>query len=150
MVALDQGTKHWALSALADGPVDLFWTLRLKLVFNPGAAFSIGSRGGLLSLVGLVVVAVVFRSVLRWPTRWAPVALGLVLGGALGNLADRAFRDGDGGFLGGHVVDFVDPQWWPVFNVADVGISVGAVLLVLLSWRHGERDGEQEPERAPA
>ena len=140
MVAADQLTKHWALSALADGPIELVWTLRLDLTFNEGAAFSIGSSGGLFSLLGLVVVALVFRPVLRWPTPWAPVALGLLLGGAFGNLADRLFRAGDGGLLGGHVVDFVDLQWWPVFNVADVGISTGAALLVLLSWRH-ERGG---------
>jgi signal peptidase II len=58
------------------------------------------------------------------------VAIGLILGGALGNLLDRTFREGDG-LLGGHVVDFVDLQWWPVFNVADAAVSVGGVLLVL-------------------
>jgi signal peptidase II len=60
--------------------------------------------------------------------------LGLVLGGALGNLADRVFRDGSG-FLGGAVIDFIDLQWWPVFNVADIAVTVGGVLLVLTSTR---------------
>ena len=136
VVALDQLTKHWAVNGLDDHTVDLFWTLRLNLTFNAGSAFSVGSSGGLFSLVGLVVVAVVFRSVLRWPGRLPPVALGLVLGGALGNLADRVFRAGGSGPLGGYVVDFIDPQWWPVFNVADIGITCGAALLILLSWRH--------------
>lgn len=139
VVALDQLTKHWALHELADGPVDLVGSLRLRLTFNSGASFSVGAgRGGLIALVGLVVVAFVFRSALRWPGKLAPVALGFVLGGALGNLADRAFRDGSGGFLGGRVVDFIDPQWWPVFNVADIGVSVGAVLLAIVSLRNPE------------
>ncbi|HEX7167995.1 MAG TPA: signal peptidase II, partial [Acidimicrobiales bacterium] len=70
---------------------------------------------------------------------WMAAGLGLVLGGAVGNLADRLFRD-----HGGAVVDFVDLQWWPVFNVADIAISVGAVLLVVVGWR------EQTPDAAAA
>jgi signal peptidase II len=134
VVALDQLTKAWAVSALDDGRIiDLLWTLRLRLTFNDGAAFSVGGgSGGLLALAGLVVVAVVYRSVLRWPGRLPPVALGLVLGGAIGNLVDRVARDGA-------VVDFIDLQWWPLFNVADMGISCGAVGLVLLSLRAEEQ-----------
>jgi len=142
VVAADQLAKHWALRALDDGPIDLVWTLRLKLTFNSGASFSVGAgRGGLIALVGLVVIAVVFRSVVRWPGRLAPLALGFVLGGALGNLTDRAFRAGDGGFLSGRVVDFIDVQWWPVFNVADIAIFCGAGLLVLASLREPEAAG---------
>ena len=63
------------------------------------------------------------------------VSAGLIAGGAIGNLADRAFR-GDDGFLHGAVVDFIDVQWWPVFNIADACIVVGAVLLVLSSFRN--------------
>ena len=64
---------------------------------------------------------------------WAgAVAAGLVAGGALGNLGDRAFR-GDDGFLHGAVVDFIDLQWWPIFNVADSAIVVGGILLVVVS-----------------
>jgi signal peptidase II len=147
VVALDQLTKHWAVNALDDRTLDLVWTLRLNLTFNAGSAFSLGSSGGLFSLLGLVVVAVVFRSVLRWPGRLPPVALGLVLGGAVGNLTDRVFRAGGSGPLGGYVVDFIDPQWWPVFNVADIGVSIGAVLLIALSWRQDHRDDHR---RAPA
>jgi signal peptidase II len=136
VVAADQATKQWALSALDDGPVDLFWTLRFNLTFNSGASFSIGSgRGGLIAVVGLLALVIGFRSVLRWPGRLAPFGLGLVAGGALGNLTDRVFRDGDG-FLGGRVVDFIDPQWWPVFNLADIGIFLGGGLLVLASLKH--------------
>ena len=74
------------------------------------------------------------------------VALGLVVGGAFGNLIDRASREGDG-FLGGGVVDFVDLQWWPVFNVADSAIVVGALLLFAVQWR--EADQPDEADAAP-
>jgi signal peptidase II len=67
------------------------------------------------------------------------VAIGLVFGGALGNLIDRAFREGDG-FLGGGVVDFIDLQWWPVFNIADAAIVVGALLLFGTQWRYGDEE----------
>jgi signal peptidase II len=135
VIAFDQLTKSWAVAALDDGPIDLVGSLRLRLTFNSGASFSMGAgRGGVIGLVGLVVVVFLLRSVARWPGALAPVALGMILGGALGNLADRLFRAGDG-FLGGRVVDFVDLQWWPVFNAADVGVVVGAGLLVLASLR---------------
>lgn len=138
VLAADQLTKAWAVSALDDGrTIDLVWTLRLNLTFNEGAAFSLGGgSGGILALVGLVVVAVVYRSVVHWPGRLPSVALGAVLGGAVGNLVDRVARNGK-------VVDFIDLQWWPLFNVADIGISCGAVALALLSLR-------QDDSRAPA
>lgn len=134
VVVADQATKEWALAALADGPVDVLGSLRFRLSFNSGTAFSLGSgRGGLISLAGVVVVALLLRGVLRWPGRLPPIAAGLVAGGAVGNLVDRLFRAGDG-ILGGRVVDFIDLQWWPVFNVADIGICVGAGLLAVLSF----------------
>jgi signal peptidase II len=118
--------------------IDLVWTLRLRLTFNSGASFSVGSgRGGIIAAVGLVVLLFVFRSVLRWPGRLAGIGIGVAAGGALGNLVDRVFRAGEG-FLGGRVVDFIDPQWWPVFNVADIAIFTGAGLLVLASTRQEE------------
>jgi signal peptidase II len=136
VVLLDQASKAWAVSALDDGAIDLVGSLRLNLTFNSGTAFSLGEgRGGLISLLGLVVVVVLVRSVLRTGGRLAAVCAGLVAGGAIGNLIDRIARAGAGGPLGGHVVDFVDLQWWPVFNVADMGIVVGALLLAFLSFR---------------
>jgi signal peptidase II len=133
VVAVDQATKAWAVDALDDGhTIDLFWTLRLNLTFNDGAAFSLGGgSGGILALVGLVVVLFVYRSVLRWPGRSPAIALGAVLGGAVGNLIDRVARDGE-------VVDFIDLQWWPLFNVADIGVVCGAIGLALLSLRHDQ------------
>lgn len=131
VVALDQLTKHWALAALADGPVDLVGSLRLNLVYNDGAAFSLGAGNTtVISLLGLVVVAMIVRLGLTAESRASAVGFGIVLGGALGNLTDRAFRRGDG-VLGGFVVDFVDLQWWPVFNLADASLWVGIGLLLL-------------------
>jgi signal peptidase II len=139
VVALDQLAKHWALQALDDGPIELVGSLRLKLTFNSGAAFSLGDgRTTLIAAVGLVVAAIIVRLGLRAERRLWALGLGVVLGGALGNLADRAFRSGDG-VLGGHVVDFVDLQWWPVFNVADAALWVGIGLLLVSSWREGDQ-----------
>jgi signal peptidase II len=131
VVLLDQLTKHWAVNRLVDGDVDLVGSLRLNLVFNSGASFSFGEGlGPLIALVVLGVAVGLFVAGRNTPSLLGAVAIGLVLGGAVGNLVDRAVRAGDG-FLGGHVVDFVDVQWWPVFNVADAAVSVGGVLLVL-------------------
>jgi signal peptidase II len=141
VVVVDQLTKQWALSGLDDGPIDLVWTLRLNLNFNSGTAFSLASgRGGLVALLGLVVVAIVSRSALALPGRAPAIAVGAVLGGAVGNLIDRVLRDGEG-FLGGRVVDFIDLQWWPVFNIADIAIVLGAFALVFVS-------GGREPDAA--
>jgi signal peptidase II len=81
-------------------------------------------------VIGLVVVSVIVRMGLRAERRPWALGLGIVLGGALGNLTDRALRDGDG-FLGGRVVDMVDLQWWPVFNLADIALWVGVGVLLL-------------------
>jgi signal peptidase II len=135
VLALDHLTKWWALGALDDRTIDLFWTLRLRLVFNTGSAFGLGSRySPVIALVAAVVVLVLLKAGRSLRGRWALAAVGLVVGGAIGNLLDRVFREG-GGLLGGAVVDFVDLQWWPVFNVADVAICVGAVLLSLTASR---------------
>ncbi len=117
----------------------------LQLVRNGGAAFSIGT--GMTWVLALVAIAVVV--LLIWLARrlrstgWA-IGLGLVLAGALGNLADRIFRAP--GVLHGHVVDFVslfepDGRAWPVFNLADSAICAGGVLIVLLSLLGRDYDG---------
>jgi signal peptidase II len=139
VLVLDQLTKAWAVAALGDGrTIDLVGSLRLRLHYNYGAAFSLSDgRGPLISLLALVVVAVLLRTGRQTARPTMAVALGMVVGGALGNLADRAFRAGDG-LLGGGVVDFVDLQWWPVFNLADSAIVAGAALLFAVQWRHGE------------
>lgn len=129
VVAVDRLTKLWALDALADGPLEvvpgLLW---LRLVENPGAAFGLLQGGGSLLALAAVVAAVLIALAIRRIDRpLEAVALGLVLGGAMGNLVDRLVRGP--GLADGMVVDFIDLGWWPVFNVADAGITVGAVLL---------------------
>ena len=131
-ITVDQVSKWWALETLADRePVHVIWTLQLALSFNSGIAFSIG-RGSGLSVVpiAVVVIVVVVAASRNLPGRLPAAAVGLVVGGAAGNLADRLFRDHDGA-----VVDFIDLQWWPVFNVADACIVVGGALLALCSLR---------------
>jgi signal peptidase II len=113
--------------------VHVVWTLRLNLSFNSGAAFGIGKGlGPLLVVVGVVLVVALVAMARSTPTTAAAVAVGLVGGGAVGNLADRFLRD-----HGGAVVDFIDLQWWPVFNLADAAITCGALLLVVVGWRDG-------------
>lgn len=135
VVVIDQLTKWWALERLDDDVIDVLWTLRLNLVRNSGAAFSLAEGlGPWLGVIAVVVVVLLVRYGRMVSGRATAVALGMVLGGAVGNLLDRLFRSGDG-FLRGHVVDFIDFQWWPVFNVADIGIVVGGLLLALLATR---------------
>ena len=131
VVAADQLTKHWALSELTDsGPQHVIWTLQWNLTRNSGMAFSkaqgIGPVIGIVALLVVVWLAWTSRMLTARTTR---VAAGLIAGGAIGNLADRLFR-GDR-ILHGAVVDFIDFQWFPIFNVADMAIDIGGVLFVL-------------------
>lgn len=131
VVLVDQLTKTWAVNNLQDRNIHLFWTLQLNLTFNSGMAFGRGRGfGPVIAIVGIGLVVGLVLGTTRAPSRLAAVAGGLVLGGAISNLLDRAFREG-GGFLGGRVVDFIDPQWYPVFNVADMGVVIGGILLVV-------------------
>ena len=133
IVVLDQLTKAWALSALDDRDIDLFWTLRLHLTRNSGMAFSRGEGlGPVIGVVALVVVAALLVSLRRQTTPAGVVAVGLVIGGAAGNVVDRLFRSP--GWLRGAVIDFIDLQWWPIFNVADMAITIGGLLLVYGSF----------------
>lgn len=131
VLAVDQLTKHWALNALADDTIiDVVGSLRFNLAFNKGMAFSQGSGlGPIIGVVALVVVVVLLVSLGQSTSRLYPPAVGLIVGGALGNVVDRLFR-GDAWLRGG-VVDFIDVQWWPIFNIADVGVTVGGAALLL-------------------
>ncbi|MEX2627888.1 MAG: signal peptidase II, partial [Ilumatobacteraceae bacterium] len=121
VVGVDQLTKQWALWALADGPIDVVWTLRLRLLFNSGMAFGQGQGfGPVIGVLALLVVVALLVSLRRGTGRIGTVGVGLVIGGALGNVLDRLFRSP--GWFRGAVVDFVDLQWFPVFNVADMAI----------------------------
>jgi signal peptidase II len=135
VIAIDQLTKTWAVHALATRDIDVVWTLRFHLARNHGAAFSLTfGSGGVIAILAIVVVVVLIAVGRSLGTRIGVLSLGLVLGGALGNLVDRAFREGSG-TLGGAVIDFIDLQWWPVFNFADMAVAIGGVLLVLTSAR---------------
>lgn len=115
-------------------------TVTLTLLRNSGAAFSMATGyTWILTIIALVVVAVIIRFSSRLRSGWWMLGLGLVLGGALGNLVDRLFRSP--GPLRGYVVDFVSVGWWPVFNVADSAVVCGAVLLVVLTVLGFEFDG---------
>ena len=138
VVALDQGTKAWATSGLRDGPVSIIGsTVEFQLARNTGSAFSLFETvTPLLAVLAVGLVAILVRTLNRTEDLTVLVALALVLGGALGNIADRLFRAP--GFLHGAVVDFIKVGSWPTFNVADAAITIGAVLLVgwsLLSSR---------------
>jgi signal peptidase II len=141
VVALDQLTKWWAERRLGGGHIiHVVWTLRFNLVRNPGTAFSLGrGLGPVLGVVAVVIVLVLIRVGRLVSTLPTAIGLGLVLGGAVGNLIDRVARSGSG-FLGGHVVDFIDLQWWPVFNVADSAIVIGALLIAFFSMRNDAAD----------
>ena len=153
VVALDQLTKWWALENLSHQTIDLVWTLRLRLAFNTGAAFSLGeglSFARFIPFAALIVVGIVLWQGRTVGTKLGAVALGLILGGAVGNLIDRAFRAGSGGFFSGAVVDFIDPQWFPIFNIADSGVVVGGFLLVFVSLRApADDDGPDGPTDEP-
>lgn len=144
--ALDRLTKSWALANLTPGVPQEFlgdW-LRLNLIFNPGAAFSLGT--GLTPLFTVMMVLVSLAIVVSWRRLgswgWA-VALGLLLGGAQGNLTDRLTRPP--GFGVGHVVDFLQLPYWPVFNIADSSVVSAAVLVALLAVRDVPFSGVRRP-----
>ncbi len=141
VVVLDQVTKSWAVSALADGrTVDIVWTLRFALGYNSGFAFSTGTGlGPWIGLAAVAIVVVMAVAMHRADSARARLALSLVIGGAVGNIVDRLFREG--GWMKGRVVDFVDFQWFPVFNVADSAITVGGALLVVSSLWPGPSPG---------
>ena len=147
VVVLDQITKTLAVDHLSRGPVHLIGPFSFALAYNTGVAFSLGS--GLTLPIVLVVVVVLVM--LFWLSRGVPsvpmsVALGLVLGGASGNLFDRLFRK-----HGGAVVDFIASRVWPTFNVADASIVIGVLVLGVLYWRNGAQSGRsQGPSRRSA
>jgi signal peptidase II len=135
VVAVDHLTKWLALRELAGRDIDLVGSLRLHLVYNEGAAFGLGSRFTPLVALLAVVVTVGLLGFGRRLVGTVPrIAVACIAGGAIGNLLDRLFRDGDG-FMDGAVIDFFDLQWWPVFNVADIAVTVGAVVLALTAGR---------------
>ncbi len=134
VLTLDVVTKVIAVKLLPPGqPVSIIGdTVTWTLVRNSGAAFSMATGyTWLLTLIATGVVVGIFWMGRRLVSPWWAVGLGMILGGATGNLVDRFFRAP--GPLRGHVVDFLSVGWWPVFNVADPAVVGGAILLVVLS-----------------
>lgn len=144
-VVLDQLSKWWAVAQL-DGhePIALVGDLlSLRFVLNPGAA--LGTAAGYTIVLSLIAIAasvtlLVIARRLRDP--WWAVGLGLFLGGALGNLIDRLFREPS--FLRGHVVDFIDYNGYFVGNVADLALTAAAIIIIMRSWQGRRFDGTRE------
>ncbi|MET0699430.1 MAG: signal peptidase II [Mycobacterium sp.] len=156
VLALDVVTKVLAVRLLTPGqPVPIIGdTVTWTLVRNSGAAFSMATGyTWVLTLVATGVVIGIIWMGRRLVSPWWALGLGMILGGALGNLVDRFLRSP--GPLRGHVVDFLSIGWWPVFNVADPAVVGGAILLVALSLfgfdfdaegRRGAAEVAAEPE----
>jgi len=145
--AADQVTKAWALAVLTPGdPVRLLGDhIRLNLIRNPGAAFSIGNGATwVLTLVACGVLVFIVRTARRIGSHAWAWALGMLLGGSVGNLLDRLVREPGPGR--GHVVDFIDYFGLFIGNVADIAIVAAALLIALLALRGIGVDG-QRPER---
>ncbi|HKB49940.1 MAG TPA: signal peptidase II [Solirubrobacterales bacterium] len=134
VIALDQAAKALIAANLVPGEhVDVLGPLGLTLAHNRGVAFGLASGGG-AALVALTVAALLFVGVLfaRNPTRpWMWVAVGLLAGGALGNLVDRV--------RAGAVTDYIDLLSWPPFNLADVAITLGVLALALIYVGEAEK-----------
>jgi signal peptidase II len=142
VVAADQITKQLAVARLEDHPVHLIHgVLSLRLTYNSGGAFGVlqGLPGVFLAAT-VAIIALILLWTRNIDQRGWIIALGLVVGGGLGNVADRVFRD-----LGGRVVDFVDLHVWPVFNLADAAIVCGVIVVIFVSGRPRRTPGDDGP-----
>ena len=157
VLVADQLTKAWAFDRLCDvqdgyaclahaEPIHVVWTLQWNLAFNTGMAFSRGSGSGpIIGVVVLVIVAVLLLVARKVASRAQLLIIGVVVGGALGNLVDRLVRAEDG-FMSGAVVDFVDVQWWPIWNVADMAVVLGGIALALTGFSTEQQGAEGEDD----
>jgi signal peptidase II len=129
-------TKAWALQSLSTEPRKVIGSLlQFTLVYNSGAAFSFATEFTILfSLVALSVVIATIYFAPRITSRGWQLTIGLLLGGVLGNLTDRIFREPS--FLSGYVIDWIQIPHWPVFNIADSAICIAAAISFVLSMRN--------------
>ncbi|MDA8197623.1 MAG: signal peptidase II [Actinomycetota bacterium] len=135
--ALDQISKSIAQATLSKGPHFFFGHVGFALVYNFGFAFSLASgKTIVVSLFEVGISIFVLYSLAKTTDLPMAIAYGLILGGAFGNIADRFFRNNHGG-----VIDFIYTGFWPTFNVADVGVVVGLILIFFLI-RRPRRRGE--------
>lgn len=151
VLVLDIVTKVLAVKLLQPGkPVSIIGdTVTWTLVRNSGAAFSFATGyTWVLTLIAISVVVGILLIGRRLVSTWWAIGLGMILGGALGNLVDRFFRGP--GPLRGHVVDFLSVGWWPVFNVADPAVVGGAITLVALSVFGYDYDSDERSTRGAA
>jgi signal peptidase II len=133
---IDFATKAWALHSLSPQPRKVVGTLlQFTLVYNSGAAFSFAT--GFTIIFSLLALAVVIATVYFAPkitSRGWQLTIGFLLGGVLGNLTDRIFREPS--FLSGYVIDWIQIPHWPVFNLADSAICIAAAISFILSMRN--------------
>jgi len=147
VLVLDQLVKYLVVANLAGRPpLDVIGSfVQLRYTTNSGGAFSLLTGAPLFfGVMAIVIIGGIVYASRRTQPLSMLVVLGLILGGALGNLTDRLFR-GNEGLLRGEVVDFVKVGIWPVFNLADSCVVVGGILLAIFLGR-----AEREPEQAPA
>jgi signal peptidase II len=133
----DFATKSWAVNSLdSRNPVNVIGDfLQLTLYKNPGAAFSLAEGFTIIfTLIAISVVGVIAYYSTKITSKGWSIVLGLALGGILGNLSDRIFREP--GFFVGHVIDWIQIPNWPVFNLADSAIVVASAIAVILSVRN--------------
>jgi signal peptidase II len=146
VLALDVLSKVLVVAKLSDrDPISLLGgLLTLRVTRNPGAAFSIGTGATFIfTFIAAGVIVAIARTARRlYSLPWS-ITLGLLLGGATGNLVDRIFRSP--GPLKGHVVDWIELPHWPVFNLADSAIVCGGALAVLLAAKGIQLDGSRTP-----
>lgn len=152
VLILDQATKYWAEQTLGGGeriPV-LGDFLSFVLVYNPGAAFSLGtSTTWLFTVFSVIVVAAILWVMKECKSKAWAITLGIIAGGAAGNLIDRLFRDPS--FGQGHVVDFINYNGWFVGNIADIALVLGVAALIFIEFtgiRFGGTAEESESEEA--
>ncbi|WP_284976111.1 signal peptidase II [Arthrobacter sp. efr-133-TYG-104] len=142
--ALDQFTKLWVTSTMEEGeriavlPPLLHW----YYIRNSGAAFSIGENvTWIFTIIMAVVVVAILFQLRRLGSAWWALSLGLLLGGALGNLTDRLFREPSFGM--GHVVDFIQFPNFAIFNIADSAVVSGVAIVCILTLRGIAMDGSR-------
>lgn len=134
---IDLGTKVWAVDVLSSrANVQIIGSfLQLTFVQNSGAAFGIGAGSTIIfTFFALAVLIIITRYALQITSKGWALVCGLVLGGILGNLTDRIFREPS--FLQGHVIDWIQIPNWPVFNIADSAIVIAAVVAIILTIRN--------------
>ncbi len=138
VIGIDQATKILVVAWLENRePVELFWTLQLNVIRNKGASFSLGTAyTPILAVLALAAAVAIIHLSKSAKTNLTMALFGVVLGGVLGNAIDRVLRSENGFWsLNGGVVDFIDFQWWPIFNISDMALVVGLPALFLMKLR---------------